>query len=74
MPPISPTDAMLIMASVVIPQDFRRSAGLRGRQQPTSVFPSYFPLYEQRAPIKTPIALSMYGTNDETELRRNRAD
>ncbi len=36
-----------------------------GGSNSTSVFPSYFPLYEQRAPIKTPIALSMYGTNDE---------
>ncbi len=36
-----------------------------GGSNTTSVFPSYFPLYEQRAPIKTPIALSMYGTNDE---------
>jgi len=36
-----------------------------GGSSTTSVFPSYLPLYQQRAPIKTPVSLSIYGTNDE---------
>ncbi|MDD4309706.1 MAG: FlgD immunoglobulin-like domain containing protein [Candidatus Cloacimonetes bacterium] len=35
-----------------------------GGNNSTSIFPSYLPLYQQRADIKTPISLSLYGTND----------
>lgn len=38
-----------------------------GGNNTTSVFPSYLPLYEQRAPIKTPITLSMYGNLNTRE-------
>lgn len=32
-----------------------------GGNNTTSVFPSYLPLYQERAPIKTPISLDIYG-------------
>jgi len=38
-----------------------------GGNNTTSVFPSYLPLYQQRASIKTPISLSMYGNLNTRE-------
>jgi len=36
-----------------------------GGNNTTSVFPSYLPLYQQRANIKTPLSISIYGTSNE---------
>ncbi|MDZ4122257.1 MAG: T9SS type A sorting domain-containing protein [Candidatus Cloacimonadaceae bacterium] len=35
-----------------------------GGSNSTSIFPSYLPLYQQRAPLKTPVELFIYGISD----------
>lgn len=35
-----------------------------GGNNSTSIFPTYLPLYEQRATVKTPISLALYGTGE----------
>lgn len=35
-----------------------------GGNNTTSVFPSYLPLYQERAPLKSPVAINIFGTNE----------